>query len=357
MPVVRMSRAITALPASTVRPEETMVGRAMTGMLGQAHVVSCPPEQLNAVADDIFADLGEAFDYAAAARLPFEVTFFDFLDEHGEGPAITAHIIDGGGEEMGFDLKAVVVSEDPRERQTTYMPVIGMKGQPPEEIGAAFVDWDRERGTFAEPARWSERMPGLGGSITLFSVSTAMEALEERPRPIAGALMGVARGNLSDEDATYFKSFAATMTATAVRQTLKLLYLLDSANVELAPAPVSRQVRRQAERQGTQIAGTVQVRQASRSETTEQTDGSREYSHRFEVRGNFAHYAAGTWLYEHSVPEDIRPCPRCGQCRRVWRPAHIKGPRDRPLAIKFRRVTFRDDASGDGPSAQVDSPT
>jgi hypothetical protein len=186
-------------------------------------------------------------------------------------------------------------------------------------------------------------MPGLGLPITMFSVSAAMEALGETPRAVPGALMGVARGKIPDADVTHFQMFAATMTGTAVRQTLKVLYLLDSTNVELAPAPVTRQVRRNAERQGARIAWTVRLRQTTRAEQGDQPAGTREYSHRFEVRGNFAHYAAGTWLYEHSAPEEIKPCPRCGTCRRVWRPAHIKGPRDRPLAIKIRRIEFDDD--------------
>ena len=343
MPAVRMARAISELPPELATAEELLVGRSMAGMLTQARVVNCPAEQLNAVSDDVFEDLGRAFEYAAEARLPFAVTFFDFLDALGHGPAIGVHFVEGGGKELGFQLQGVVAAESEDERETIYLPILGAPGQAPEEIGAAFVGWDGERQALVEPHRWQEPSSDSGvGPVTLFSVSAAMDALGETPRAVGGALVGVARGDLADEAVDEFRMFAAAMTGTAMRQALKVVYLLDSMNVELTPATVSRQVRRQAQRQGTQIAWTVHVRQAVGAKVGQEDSGSRGFSHRFEVRGNFAHHPAGSWLYRHSARDEIHPCPRCGVCRRVWRPPHIKGPADRPLAIKIRRVDFND---------------
>jgi hypothetical protein len=59
----------------------------MAGMLEVALPIVCPPEQLNAVADDVFGDLGEALEYTAIARLAFEEVFFDFTDELASSPA------------------------------------------------------------------------------------------------------------------------------------------------------------------------------------------------------------------------------------------------------------------------------
>ena len=323
-----------------------MIGRVMGGMLRSARPVVCPADQLNAISDDVFEDLGQAFEYAMTARLPFEVTFFDFLDESGNGPDMGLHLVEGGGLDLGFELRGVAAGEMPTERRTVFLPVTGLRGHPPEELGAAFVDWEPSGDAPAVPHRWRESLPVGGGrelQVTLMSVSAAMEALHEPPRAVSGALLGCIRAEQGGQGNAALQSVLATATATAVRTALKLLYLLDSANVELEATRVSRQVRRQAERAGARIAWTVKVRAPQRNENDGREPGQREYSHRFEVRGNFAHHREGSWLYAHSTPEEIRPCPRCGRCRRVWRPPHVKGPVDRPLAIKIRRVEFDDE--------------
>jgi hypothetical protein len=326
-------------------PEEELVGRSIGGMLRSARPLVCPPGQLAAISDEVFEDLGQAFEYAAEARLPFEVTFFDFLDESGRGPDMGLHLVEGGGRDLGLDLRGVVAGESPEEQRTVFLPIAGMHGHPPEELGAAFVDWGSEAQASAEPRRWRESIPAGNGRelhVTLMTISAAMDAIDEQPRAVPGALLGCMRADQGGQDNAALQAVLATSTATAVRMALKLLYLLDSANVEVAPMPVSRQVRRQAERTAAEIAWTVRVRTPQQHESRDQQPGQREYSHRFEVRGNFAHHREGSWLYDHSAPQDIRACPRCGRCRRVWRAPHIKGPTDRPLAIKIRRVDFND---------------
>jgi hypothetical protein len=348
MPAMRLARAIASEDPARLRPEERLVGHVMLGMLQQARPLVCPSEQLNAISDDIFRDLGEAVEYASQARLPFDVVYFDFIDELGRAPAIGFHVVEGGGRDLGFELRGVLAGENADERETVFLPIIGHEGQPPEEVGAVFVDWDGQRRASAKPGRWQEafRPPGRSElDVTFISVSAAMQALGETPRAVGGTLMGVARFGHpgSEAELLTFKAQLATLSGTATRLALKVLYLLDSVNVDLAPAKVSRQVRRQAERKGAEIAWVINVRAPHRRELNDETEpGSRAFSHRFEVRGNFAHHGEGSWLYEHSDPADIRPCPRCGRCRRVWRQPHIKGPVDKPLLVKIRRVDFDD---------------
>lgn len=345
-PAAGLARAIVEQPASRLTDEEQFIGGVMEGMLRLARPVVCPPGQLAAISDDIFEDLGQAFEYAMTARLPFEVTFFDFVDQSGNGPDMGLHFVEGGGLDLGFELRGVVAGENPDEQRTVFLPIVGQRGQPPEELGAAFVDWQSRGEASASPHRWRESLPlpnGRGLEVTLMSVSAAMEALGEEPRAVQGALLGCIRAEQQGPAAAALQASLATATAAAVRTALKLLYLLDSANVELDAVPVSRQVRRQAERSGAQIAWTVIVHAPQRNESKGVEPGQRDFSHRFEVRGNFAHHREGSWLYDHSDPADIRPCPRCGRCRRVWRPPHVKGPTDRPLAVKIRRIAFQDE--------------
>jgi hypothetical protein len=341
-PAVRLANAINRRSPITPTDEEVFVGKTMAGMLEVARPIVCPPEQLNAVADDVFRDFGEALEYAAIARLPFEVVFFDFTDELGQAPSMHFHMVEEG-QELGFELRGVLAGEEPEQEETIFVPIIGSPNEPPEEIGLVLVDWSKDRRGAAKPGRWVETLERPGHErldVTFFNPAAAMQAIGETPRAVAGALMGVARASsgIPAGQVEAFKFNLAAASGTAVRMALKALYLLDSANVEISEAPLSRQARRQADRKGTNIAWIIRVRPPQSAERESDEQGKRSFSHRFEVRGNFAHYKEGGWLYEHSDPEDIRPCPRCGRCRRVWRQPHIKGPVDKPLAIRVRRV-------------------
>jgi hypothetical protein len=99
--------------------------------------------------------------------------------------------------DLDFELRAVLAAEDTVERQTIYLPITGMRGHPPEELGVAFVSWDDDdMAVSAEPHRWPESLPVGGGrslDVTLMSVSAAMDGLHESPRAVSGALMGCLR--------------------------------------------------------------------------------------------------------------------------------------------------------------------
>lgn len=76
-----------------------------------------------------------------------------------------------------------------------------------------------------------------------------------------------------------------------------------------------------------------------------------DYSHRFEVAGNFAHhyeltvngrpnphYQTALERYPHKLVEVVDGDGVKRSCFRVWRPSHVKGPDDKPLVPKLRVV-------------------
>jgi hypothetical protein len=123
-------------------------------------------------------------------------------------------------------------------------------------------------------------------------------------------------------------------TRTGVMAVARVLEFLDAFNVDVVPAPESRQVRRRREREGTpQVNFVVAIRQSARRERPA-TNGHREFSHRFERRGHYRHVTRGS----HAKPEHMKPCSRCGTCRREWVPPHVVGPQDKVLIPKRRDV-------------------
>lgn len=344
---VRMAAAMIDPAAPEQSNEERLVGSVLAGVISQARPLVCPAEQLVAIPDDVFSDLGAAFEYAARVRLPFPATYFDFTAGGGRGVPLGLHFVEGGGHDLGLELRSVVAAESPAEQETLYAPIVGARGHPPEELGLAIVSWSPEVPGSAKPLRWTESLPlsGREVDVNLMSVSAAMEALDETPRAVAGALLGCVRTAQMGPSVEQLRAQLATASAVAVTAALKVLYLLDSVNVDVNEITTSRQVRRQAARSGAEIAWTIAVRKPQSRAGETSGEGGREFSHRFEVRGHFAHHPAGSWLYERSDPEAITACPRCGACRRVWRPPHVKGPTDRPLAVKIRRVEFDDEGA------------
>lgn len=143
-----------------------------------------------------------------------------------------------------------------------------------------------------------------------------------------------ARSMLADAMVVVFLSLAV----------IDSLYFLESHNVTIEDAQVSRQVRRQAERSGGEIriAQTVRVGPTKvRREPREGKGGTANYSHRFERRGYTRHVTKGS----HAKADLIRPCYRrdaegnltCPDgCRREWVPPTIVGDEDLPFVPKSR---------------------
>jgi hypothetical protein len=116
----------------------------------------------------------------------------------------------------------------------------------------------------------------------------------------------------------------------------RVLAFLESANLELREARLSKKRLRAARRNQSQIALTVYIRSSSRSERAEAPGTRREFSHRFEVRGHYKLFAA-TSKMGLKRPELLSWVPeRQGFFRRVWCPPFIVGPPDKPLIPKRR---------------------
>lgn len=127
---------------------------------------------------------------------------------------------------------------------------------------------------------------------------------------------------------------------------LRAVFLMDSTNVEIAPAAVSRQVRRASERSAgkTKIALTVRVR-TRRSDRAQHAprQRTRTYSHSFERAGYYRHVTRGA----QAKPEHLQPCPRQdeahrqsgGVCRRYWvSSCVVDAGEGKPFIPKTRRI-------------------
>lgn len=124
--------------------------------------------------------------------------------------------------------------------------------------------------------------------------------------------------------------------------------LLECANVELVesdPYPKGHVAAGQPRYE-------VVVRTGGRSAYPRRDDHQAiDYSHRFEVRGNFAHYYETTvdgrpsvayqrMLARHpeKLVEMVGDDGVKRSCFRIWRPDYVKGPEDKPLIPKLRVV-------------------
>lgn len=138
----------------------------------------------------------------------------------------------------------------------------------------------------------------------------------------------------------------AVMVLKQSEAVIDSLYFLDSHNVAIEDATVSRQVRRRAERSGgeIQIAQVVRVGPTKiRRTPTKDKGGTANYSHRFERRGYTRHVTKGS----HAKADLIQPCYRrdaegnltCPNgCRREWVPPTIVGDEELPFVPKTRVV-------------------
>jgi hypothetical protein len=119
---------------------------------------------------------------------------------------------------------------------------------------------------------------------------------------------------------------------------LAVLQWLESVNVEIVEPTITRQVRRNAQRQGKQIAKVVKVHISESRRRAIARGGTSNYSHQFEVRAHYA-FQPETAPMSRAAPEKLSYVPeRGGYFRRTWCPAYIKGPIDKPFVPKTRHL-------------------
>ena len=194
---MRLAATIASAPPGALTAEEEIIGKSMWGMLNAARPIVCPPEQLNAVPDDVFEDLADAFSYASRIRLPFEAVYLDYCDPLGNAPPFHQHRIEGGGDELGFQLRGVVAGEDPDSKRTTFLPIVGLRDEPPEELGGVIVEWEDGDGVAAKaPDAFEDEFEMRDGrtlSPVFFSLKAVMNALSEEPKTAPAVIMGARR--------------------------------------------------------------------------------------------------------------------------------------------------------------------
>jgi hypothetical protein len=149
--------------------------------------------------------------------------------------------------------------------------------------------------------------------------------------------MTVRVGDFADDYLNEGREALKNICGHAAGLVLRVIYFLESTNVELVEGEASRQEKRHVARKGGRIALTVKVREPKRRPRTDGEAQHVDYSHRWEVRGHYKHFPAGTKLAD-AAPQKLVKHPTLGQCRRIWCPPHVKGPANKPLVPKVRIV-------------------
>jgi hypothetical protein len=172
--------------------------------------------------------------------------------------------------------------------------------------------------------------------LSLIATSTLEDGGIKFPIPFDAAPEQTQRNLITD----------AIMVLARTVVVIDSLYFLDSHNVAVEEAVVSRQVRRAAARSGGEVRIANVVRVAPTKVTrnpNKPRGGTANYSHRFERRGYTRHVTRGS----HAKADLMRPCYRRDQegnltcpkgCRREWTPPTIVGSEDLPFVPKARIV-------------------
>lgn len=359
----------------------------------KAHVITVDPLQIDAIPP--FDHWKEAFDYGNHARLPFDCVFLDcelpnrISIENRSGAAPFEFIgallaiedqtliivpfgrarqnevanpvtVDMGGDgpvrERPIDdwdphytpLGAVVINladaETPRDDES-FTNQTHFSTQEGSTMGIGYTIWRTSVSWFEQQLRINQGKQGEQGEQGEEAKHAEFRELDFDWTPEPGSPLDLANIILyphepdpGEPDVASALAWAS-MNMMAAGIVLRTLYFLDTPNIEIGQAEVSRQVRRAAERRGARISQTVWVKH-NQTRTRPDPDHESEkidYSHRFEVRGHWKYYPEGTQMAD-ARPDLLRYVPGRGLCRKIWCPPHVKGPEDKPLVPKTRRV-------------------
>lgn len=298
---------------------------AVLKALPLSRTVMIDPDQALAATTAI-SELADAYEVAEIVRPPFDATLIDFGTGVGHGGylclgALFCHV---GIDQTNELLALVAVSGGYRWLYSSAEIFNSLSYDPTETLR----ELEGRRQQCAEiEAIENPIEPERELAVTLGRLCTTLEEVIEK--------RGVVRDHKAEinRDPQFVKMLAAPFASLA---------MLESANVELVDSPV--QYHRGHVAHGTPKYD-VYIRQAKRR-LGQQTLGEARYSHRFEVRGNFAHHfeetAAGTpnRLFERwSLERPEKVIQIGGQpCIRIWRPPYVKGPEDMPLIPKIRHI-------------------
>jgi len=299
-------RTCTEVTNAPVDAARIYAGMALRG-LAAAHVVTTTAEQVEAL--PAFDSYGDSAALATRYRPPFDPLFISL--DHAPMPRF------GSGHDM-FALGALIGRPPPQidgwdQSYPTIWPFVRVRTQ--TVVPTFLIAW---------PSSSDDSPSGFG-----WDIHDCLTTLDD-----------LARGmNLAPDEADRLAREHQTIALDVAEMAYSVLFLLDSANVELVEGSPNRQERRAVERRGGRVALTVRVSSPKRRPRDDHDQRKHiDYSHRFEVRGHYKHFPRGTRLADHD-PSNIKPCPRCNECRRIWCPPFVKGPEDKPLIPKVRVVT------------------
>jgi hypothetical protein len=293
--------------------------------LAESRTIVVDPDQAMAATGAI-DDLCSVRDLAQDVRAPFPATLLDF------GPGIMR-----AGWDVGL-LGALICDVG---LNTTSLELLMLLGSPTDRSRIAIV--------YGSSDNFSSREKDVAGDLARYRETLAAARAAAEPDPevvsslealVAGAARHLASAEeldaartLIEEDPAMVQLLAAPYASLAV---------LESANVSLVESanPYARGHVAQGKPKFD-----IYIRQGRRS-TRGDDGGGVEFSHRFEVRGNFAHHFELTAkgepnrLFERwSVEKPEKVINIGGQpCVRIWRPPYVKGPEDKPLIPKIRHL-------------------
>jgi hypothetical protein len=329
-----------------------IIGFSTTALAGMrdATEVLVDPDQVNAMPP--FEEWDQAVGYAKALHLPFEDVFLDL-----EGPAGSCAIERAEGAETVLALRGAHVRREGEvlmilpfgafcragetDGDRTYNPLglvaVGIDRPTPDAIwGVQAVTDDgymhAHLAADASVAMTPFRLPH-GAMATEEEGLVTVRLTPDIPERSRVECFTLHDAEMGEVDKGTLAILVAQLASSAL-VVLKALNLMDMSNVEIVQAPLERPARRLAERKGIPISLAVKIHTSTKRYTGSNGEGSHiEYSHRFRVRGHVKHYPVGTRMAD-ARPDQVRPCGRCGRCRRIWTPPFTKGPEGKPLVLK-----------------------
>ena len=237
-------------------------------------------------------------------RLPFPVVTCDFLAQSGLSMPVT--VADGTTHWVGLIAATLSQSDEAIDVWPVVTTLHADRSDAAQHQRALFYGRIRLNGTLP---------PAPDGLV-----------LVERPTASAWVMPG------NDDEQTWASLWCwkpALAAASALR-------LLEAVNVSLEEASLPRAERRRAARVGAEPSLEVVIRSSGTERTENAAGHSIDWQHRWTVRGHWMHFKRGR-VFEANPRKRVTD-PVHGECVRVWCPPFVKGPKDKPLVLKSRRL-------------------
>ncbi len=330
---VDLAKMVAAARSAMTLHQATLMPR-----LSEAQLVVVEPEWVQGLGDNPPTEM--VVEHFREGRVPFDMTFLDF-----GGPGGLVPTLPGTGEFPVRIAGALLMKELDGEMAVT--PFGGMANL------AAPDEWCNPRGEPYNPMGrvvfGTTPLPGEPGSIRCATVNVDDEDTDAAPMFVMDIAafdpdLGIGQVELPISAATGMSDQAivdwAALTVASALRALRVLYMLQGANVELVEAklhPDGKRLAKRAEKRGWdfEVGLMVAVRWKKRiyyrPPGAEVVDEGRGYSHAFWVSGHPKFYPLGTRMADalaEADPTKLVEHPVKGLCRMIWTPPFMKGLRD-----------------------------